>query len=88
MTIQTRIREMLQQHAELRSSYNRIVFGYWVVVDGYGTLQKDFDQLTPAETILREARIVYANHPELSPIANPSTKPFEQYVADLFPVTR
>lgn len=62
----------LEQYPAARVSYNALVFTYWLIIDGYGTTEKDFAKLTPLESICREARTIWSQRPDLSPTANAS----------------
>lgn len=87
-----RVQWLLDHYPNLRASTNSLVFGYWVIVDGYGSHEKDFAKLTPLESIVREARKLFGHRPELSPEAaavdtQTSTDLFHQVVNDVFPNT-
>ena len=68
--IEQKVEELLDRYPEARRSFNRLVFTYWLKVDGYGTTLQDFDRTTNVESILRESRQVFRRRPELSPEAN------------------
>ena len=85
------VTELLEQYPGCRGSYNRLVMGYWVYMEGYPMKQKTFDNLTPLESICREARTILARRPELSPAANPlgyQTADLFAMVKEVFPGTR
>jgi hypothetical protein len=83
------LKAFLRAHPECRSSYNRLVVGYWIHQEGWGRTQREFDRLTPLETLCREARKIFAEHPELSPTSAPPEPDYHtslwSVVSEVFP---
>ena len=67
MTVAQSVRQVLTAYPATRQSLNHLVLAYWIRMDGWPETQKEFARTTSLESIVREARTIFAHHPELSP---------------------
>ena len=83
-SVEQNVQTLLEKYPGLRCSTNRLVFGYWIHYDHLND-NKGFDVTTPLESIVREARKVFARRPDLSPAANPLRSDTEDLFLSVFP---